>query len=65
MEKKGQIDRLTRAQKEDIGLLKQLPRESRDTMKAFALGMLAAGKAMKRQGKPVAKLTDICDRGDI
>ena len=55
MEKKGQIDRLTRAQKEDIGLLKQLPRESRDTMKAFALGMLAAGKAMKRQGKPVAK----------
>lgn len=49
------IDRLTQAQKEDIGLLKQLPRESRDTMRTFALGMLAAGEAMKRQGEPVAK----------
>lgn len=49
MEKMMRIDRLTQEQKEDIGLLKQLPSRSRDVMKAFALGMLAAGEAMKRQ----------------
>lgn len=55
MGKTMQIDRLTQEQREDIGLLKQLPRESRDTMRAFALGMLAASKAMKSQGEPVTK----------
>lgn len=55
MGKMMQIDRLTQAQKEDIRLLMQLPRESRDAMKTFALGMLAAGEAMKSEGKPVTK----------
>lgn len=54
MKKKKRTGRLTTAQREDMELLRRLPAESRDRMRSFALGMLAAGEAMKKKGRPAA-----------
>ena len=54
MKKRKRTGRLTQEQREDMELLRRLPAESRERMRSFALGMLAAGEAMKKKGKPKA-----------